>query len=348
MSLRYAKPKRPRGPAGPTYWYFDPPGGPRIPLGKDLGPRALTLAYAAAMATLERDPDPTTMAGLIHAYERSEAYRQLRPATRKGYDYHLAIINERWGSAPIAAIDRNTRSARAEFKKWRRTFADRPRTADYLWAVLKLLFGFAIDEGLLRENPCKGGGRGERFYRSDRRNKIWTEADIVRFEAVASPELRLALRLALDTGLRQGDLLALTWSAFDGERINWQTSKRGRRVSILLSEDVRAMLASARYEDSHIGSTHILTNSRGRPWTSSGFHSSWGKACEKAGIEGLHFHDLRGTAVTRAAFDGATPHQLASRFGWSLKAVLDLLDHHYLADDQRAGDAIVNNVVRMR
>jgi hypothetical protein len=41
--------------------------------------------------------------------------------------------------------------------------------------------------------------------------------------------------------------------------------------------------------------------------TSDGFRASWGKAFDRAklGDEDLHFHDLRGTAVTRLALAGA-------------------------------------------
>jgi integrase len=47
----------------------------------------------------------------------------------------------------------------------------------------------------------------------------------------------------------------------------------------------------------------ILRNTFGEPWTSDGFKTSWGKAVVRAklGAEDLHFHDLRGTAVTRLA-----------------------------------------------
>jgi len=36
----------------------------------------------------------------------------------------------------------------------------------------------------------------------------------------------------------------------------------------------------------------ILTNTLGRPWTSDSFRTSSGKACDRAGITGLTFHDL--------------------------------------------------------
>jgi hypothetical protein len=46
-------------------------------------------------------------------------------------------------------------------------------------------------------------------------------------------------------------------------------------------------------------STQILTNTRGRPWTSDGFRTSWSSARRKAGISGLTFHDLRASAVSK-------------------------------------------------
>ncbi len=59
----------------------------------------------------------------------------------------------------------------------------------------------------------------------------------------------------------------------------------------------------------------ILTNTLGRPWTSDGFRTSWAKACDRAGVSGLTFHDLRGTAVVRLAIAGATVPQIAAVTG---------------------------------
>ena len=57
--------------------------------------------------------------------------------------------------------------------------------------------------------------------------------------------------------------------------------------------------------------TTILTSTRGRPWTEDGFRASWAKAFERSALAAdLHFHDLRGTAVTRFALAGCTVPQI--------------------------------------
>ncbi len=38
---------------------------------------------------------------------------------------------------------------------------------------------------------------------------------------------------------------------------------------------------------------------RGRLRTSDGFRTSWSKACDRASIKGLIFHDLRGMALVQ-------------------------------------------------
>jgi integrase len=61
--------------------------------------------------------------------------------------------------------------------------------------------------------------------------------------------------------------------------------------------------------------------------------SSWRKACKKAGISGLTFHDLRGSAITRRAIAGATVSEIAQISGLSLSDVRSVLDTHYIFDD---------------
>jgi integrase len=84
-----------------------------------------------------------------------------------------------------------------------------------------------------------------------------------------------------------------------------------------------------------------LLTSEGKPWTEGGFRASFRKACLKAGIAGLTFHDLRGTAVTRLALMGVELPEIASITGHSLRDVHAILDAHYLhRDPQLAWNAI--------
>ena len=48
---------------------------------------------------------------------------------------------------------------------------------------------------------------------------IWTSETLAAFMVVAPLDLQRALIMAIHTGKRQGDLLALTWSVYDGTHI---------------------------------------------------------------------------------------------------------------------------------
>jgi integrase len=85
----------------------------------------------------------------------------------------------------------------------------------------------------------------------------------------------------------------------------------------------------------------ILVNSHGHPWTSDGFRTSWSKTRARAGVSGLTFHDLRGSAVVRLALAEATVPQIATFTGHSLKDVEAILDAHYLGRDVRLAEAAV-------
>jgi integrase len=91
-------------------------------------------------------------------------------------------------------------------------------------------------------------------------------------------------------------------------------------------------------------SSIILVNSEGKPWTSDGFPSSWRKACAAAGVTGVTFHDLRGTAVTRLAIAGCTEAEIVTITGHSLKSVRAILDTHYLARDPALGESAIRKL----
>ena len=205
---------------------------------------------------------------------------------------------------------------------------------------------WAYNRGLVPLNPCERPGR---LYRAARSDSVWTAADELAFYAKAPSHLHLALRLALWTGQRQGDLLNLQWSAYDGSHIRLRQRKTKVPVIIPVGAPLKAALEETkRMLDAREGKRPIpltiLATERGTAWTESGFRASWRKGCHKAGITGLTFHDLRGTAVTRLAIAGCTVPEIATITGHSLKDVGTILDSHYLNRDSALGEAAIRKL----
>ena len=173
--------------------------------------------------------------------------------------------------------------------------------------VLARVLAVALDRGWVDANPCERGGR---LYSGSRRDKIWTLDDELAFLEKAPHHLHLPLTLALWTGQREGDLLKLTWSAYDGTHIRLRQSKTGARVSIRVGAPLKAALDATPKR-----SPVMLLSTDNKPWTEDGFRSSWRKACKKAGIVGVTFNDLRGTAVTRLAIAGCTEAEIVAITG---------------------------------
>ncbi len=310
--------------SGKTIYYcYAWRGGPLLKTksGEPMQPGDPMLHRAFADATKDRHVDPSdTMAALITEYRASADFLSKSEKTRREYDRYLDLIRKKFGDRPIDVIQHPKQ--RGRFKEWRDSMAEKPRTADYAWTTLARVLSFAKDRGRIAVNIAEKGGR---LYSADRTESIWTAEHLAALEAVASAEVRAALMLALWTGQRKGDLLVTPWSAYDGNTIKVKQSKTGARVNIPVGKDLK-MLLDGMTKHSPV----ILTNTRHKPWTSDGFDTSWQKAVKKAKIDGLTFHDLRGTAVTRLALAGCNNSQIASITGHSLRDVDAILDAHYL------------------
>jgi integrase len=88
----------------------------------------------------------------------------------------------------------------------------------------------------------------------------------------------------------------------------------------------------------------VLTSTDGRPWTPDGFRASWGKACAKAGIVGVTFNDLRGTAVTRLVLAECTEAEIATITGHALRDVRSILDAHCLHRDPALAESAIRKL----
>ncbi len=328
-------------------YYYAWKGGPRLE-GK-LGSPEFIASYNAAVAQKHK-PDDRILRFLLDAYQDATDFTDLADRTRADYRKHIRIIDAEYGDFPIAALaDRRTRG---DMLAWRDRLAIKSRRqADYTFAVLARIMSWSLDRGLVPVNPCRAGGR---VYRAGRTDNVWTSVDEAAFYAKAPAHLHLALALALWTGQRQGDLLALTWANYDGTHIRLIQRKTirkrqrssGKRLVIPVGAPLKERLDALRPADAEAEhrDRHILLTLRDTPWTDHGFRASWRKACIDAGVVGVTFHDLRGTAVTRLALAGATPVEIATITGHSLRDVHEILDAHYLSRDPRLAEAAIRKL----
>ncbi|MGI0523138.1 hypothetical protein [Rhizobium giardinii] len=131
------------------------------------------------------------------------------------------------------------RGMKAMIRKWHHTFAANPRTADQMLFSLSRVFTFGIDEEMIEKNPCTGI---DRLYTGSRKESVWTPEMIALFRAKAKPHMLLAFEMAIHTGQRQGDLLALTWKQYDGTHLSFQQGKTKKRVRVKVHSKLKTMI----------------------------------------------------------------------------------------------------------
>lgn len=136
-------------------------------------------------------------------------------------------------------------------------------------------------------DKCQGTREIE--YTRTRRGK---EETIKAKHDMDNPRLKAAILLAVDSGMRKGEILKSEWSDYDFVNsvivIRGTTTKTGKARKAPLSE-------RAAFELQRIRS--LAPNEP--PFPFNNFAGSFETACRLAKIEGLQFRDLRTTAITR-------------------------------------------------
>lgn len=311
--------------------YYAWRGGPKI----GAAPGTADFVAEFQRLTAGRDAPPIrqeTLQRLIQDYQRSPAFTGLKPDTRAGYIRCIRRIEADFGTLPIKAL--HAPKVRRVFLDWRdKMGSTEPRQADYRFAVLARILSWAYDRRIIPANPCERPGR---LSSASRAEIIWTEDQVAALLASAPPQIALAVMLAIETGQRQRDVIRMTWTAYDGQVIRLRQSKSGRSVLVPVTAALKSVLDAAPRQ-----AVTICTTARGTSWTPDGFKTSFGKAKIAASIEGVTFHDLRGTAVVRLARAGCTLPEITAITGHSMKGAAEILERHYLGADRIVAESAI-------
>jgi integrase len=169
------------------------------------------------------------------------------------------------------------------------------------WSVPR---GWRPDNPVREVKPLKGGEGYE----------AWPWEVIEAAKVALAPYLWWAVALALYTGQRLGDVLAMKWSDIESGGIWVVQEKTGKRLLIPLHRDLQAVL-----ETIPKTAVTILTNSDGIPWQ-GGFQATWRKR-KPAATKGLVFHGLRKSAVVTLLEVGCSTAEVSAITGQTMQMV---------------------------
>ena len=231
------------------------------------------------------EPDRTTLQGALKRYEAENI------AHKKGAAKESSIIRQ-ISLHPVAALklDKVKGADIAGYRDGMKAKGYAPATIARHLAVLGNLFNVARREWTLEiSNPVEVVRKPiVRNARTRRLNAGELEKIIAATESV---ELGAVVRLAVETCMRRGELVALQWSDVDFTRrvACLADTKNGEsRVVPLSSEAVRILQSLPR-----------RINGRVFGMTADSITQAFERACNRAGVVGLRLHDCRREGISR-------------------------------------------------
>ena len=268
-----------------------------------------------------RGIEKTTLAEALEQYEREIGPTKKRPDGVTAYA-------RRWKAQPLA--ERTIASLTPlDFAKYRDARLEEGLSGNSVRLELgfvRHLYTIGIKEwGWPIENPVQKIRMPKVAPGRDRRLRDGEEQRL--FDAIAKTSTRNRylepiVRLALETGARQGEILALEWQHidFDGPTAFLPDTKTDEPRKIPLSPAAYELLWDLGVRDG-------VSAGRVFPIGQMAVVHAFQRACKRAEIENLRFHDLRHEATSRLFEKGFNPMEAASVTGHKTLQMLKRYTH---------------------
>lgn len=252
---------------------------------------------------------------VIVDYQQSSDWQQLKLSTRKLKGAFIDRMRERFGKSSVSEITMDAVS------EWLRDMeaAHGKRGRDHAKSALSSVAAWGRAPERSKETRLPGAFEPTKDFKNAYKappQDAWTAAELEKIAKVR-PAVRQILLLALNTGLRRGDLCRVAWTNVDWESgvIRLVTSKgerAGRRIVIPLTRPLRAVLQ----EIGPQAHGAILQHSKGKAWTVDGMAHAVNVEMKRLGING-RLHGLRRSAASHLARQGQSSRSIARVLGWS-------------------------------
>jgi integrase len=158
--------------------------------------------------------------------------------------------------------------------------------------------------------------------------------------------LKIAMTIAYHTGMRRGEIIGdkgLRWDQVDFESncirlVSSQTKTKTPRIIYMCEDFLRVMKRAKELRDRSYPTCSFVCHRNGKPFFE--LLHGWYAACQRVGIEGKTFHDLRRTAVRNLVRAGV-PETVAMRIsGHKTRSVFDRYNVTSEEDLQQAANRL--------
>ena len=257
---------------------------------------------------------------------------KMKPKTVQEYRLQSKTIRDAIGGRRVAEVTR--------YEIERMVKPLKPVMRNRVLAFASRLYTLFQSWGWCDSNPVRFVEKAKEEPRDRTLNEteIAALAGALEAESESSPAAVAAVRIAMTTGLRIGEVIAMRWADidFEGGRVVLPDTKTGRRWQSLSSAALEALANHPRIH----GSEHVFTTTGRAAITYKTVHGAFGRAAKRAGLSDVRMHDLRRTLMTRAAAAGVSAHVLRNLLGHRTAVMADRYVRH-------AGSAVADPTERM-
>ncbi len=278
-------------------------------------------------AELDRDAAGLTVPGQKHTLSeiitryRAERLPELRPGTQEIYDIHLRYWGEHLGHLRLSDI---SPAKIAEHRDALLAAGRKPAGVNRMLACLGAVFTRCVKHWhLLESSPVQ---RVAKLVENNERTRFLSEGELARLlEACResdSPDLHLAVMLAVTTGCRKSELMTLRWSQVDLNSgvIRLLHTKNGDQRTLAIPRQILPLLEQRRaaQQQGAVVELHrdgLVFPSRVSANQHVDLRSAWQKAVERAELGDFHWHDLRHSCASFLAAEGASLREIGEVLG---------------------------------
>ena len=217
----------------------------------------------------------------------------------KNKKYMAGDLEARFGNIPLRRFNVSMLEA---FQQELIAQGKGPGTVNRKMAMLKHLFHKCSDWGWVDDDALRTVRKVKMLKEPAGRLRYLAPEEVQRLlKECTNPLLRAVVTVAVNSGMRRGEILNLTWDSVDlrnGYLLVTQ-SKNGDRREVPMNAAVREVLEGI---VRRLDSTYVFCDKKGRMY--KGGRNAFERACKRAGIYNFHFHDLRHTAASFMAMGG--------------------------------------------